>query len=133
MSNNEGWELISSYSRAQALEDGSLVDVSVMARKLGFKVPTAVTKAVWIDCCEWSDSDRQDLGQSTDGRLYDVLIMALRAVFAAQGDTDSIRFKMLRIPRERHATTAQEVELFGRIGPGDDPSPVITIGFSDDF
>lgn len=130
---NENWELISSYSRAQALEDGSLVDVTEVAKKLGFKVPVAVTQAVWVDCCEWSESDERGLGQTTEGRLHDVLMMALRAALAAQGETDRVRFKMLRVPRDAGATTAKGVELVATIGPGDDPSPVVTIGFSDDF
>lgn len=39
--------VIHSYSRAQAIEDGVLVDVSSMAKEAGFIWPVAVTAAVW--------------------------------------------------------------------------------------
>jgi hypothetical protein len=40
---NEDDDLIYAYTRAQALADGVLVDVSQMAREAGFKFPTAIT------------------------------------------------------------------------------------------
>ena len=40
-------QLIVAYSRANALDDGVLVDVSTVAGEAGFKYPTAVTRAVW--------------------------------------------------------------------------------------
>ena len=39
--------VISVYTRAQAIEDGILVDVSETAREAGFKIPVAITRAVW--------------------------------------------------------------------------------------
>ncbi len=38
---------ISAYSRAQAIEDGILVDVSDTAREAGFNIPVAITRTVW--------------------------------------------------------------------------------------
>ena len=38
------------YSRAQAVEDGVLVDVSKIAREAGITFPVAVTCAVWEQC-----------------------------------------------------------------------------------
>ena len=35
------WEVISTYTRKQALEDGSLIDVTDYALMCGFKIPTA--------------------------------------------------------------------------------------------
>ena len=35
------------YTRAQAIEDGELIDVSKTAKQTGFKLPVAVTRAVW--------------------------------------------------------------------------------------
>ena len=66
--------LIHAYTRADALADGSLVDVTTVAREAGFTVPVAVTRAVWLDCVAWAD----DGGACQDeaGRLWDVLWMA---------------------------------------------------------
>ena len=40
-------DLIHSYTRAQAIEDGVLVDVSDVATEAGFKLPVAITRAAW--------------------------------------------------------------------------------------
>ncbi len=40
-------EVISSYSRAQAIEDGVLVDISGLAREAGFRYPVAVSRGVF--------------------------------------------------------------------------------------
>ena len=39
--------IFSTYSRAQAIEDGILVDVSDTAREAGFTIPVALTRTVW--------------------------------------------------------------------------------------
>ena len=44
--------LVHAYTRAQAIEDGCLVDVSETAREAGFKVPVALTAAVWAELRE---------------------------------------------------------------------------------
>jgi hypothetical protein len=45
-------DLIHVYTRAQAIEDGQLVDVSEWARRAGFCIPVAVTRTVWGQCIE---------------------------------------------------------------------------------
>ena len=45
-------EIIYAYTRAQAIEDGELVDVSETARESGIKFPVAVTRAVWAKYVE---------------------------------------------------------------------------------
>jgi len=39
-------DIIFSYTRAQAIEDGVLVDVSELAREASFRYPVAVTQGV---------------------------------------------------------------------------------------
>ena len=50
-------EVISTYSRAQAIEDGVLVDAGDMARQAGFRFHIAITPAAWSDCVVWTDAD----------------------------------------------------------------------------
>ena len=38
---------LSAYTRAQAIADGILVDVSETAREAGFNIPVALTRTVW--------------------------------------------------------------------------------------
>jgi len=74
-------EVISTYSRAQALEDGVLVDAAPTAREAGFKWPVAITSAAWADCVAWSDADSErQVHQDQSGRLWDVLFMAQHAI-----------------------------------------------------
>ncbi|MEU9837100.1 DUF6573 family protein [Streptosporangium sp. NPDC048047] len=47
-------EIIAAYSRADALADGSLVDVSDASP---FRWPTALTRAAWEDCVAWTEAD----------------------------------------------------------------------------
>ena len=74
-------EVISTYTRAQAIEDGVLIDTGRMAQEAGFKWPVAVTSAAWADCIAWTEDDsEQQVYQDQSGRLWDVLFMASHAI-----------------------------------------------------
>ena len=121
------WPVISSYSRAQAIEDGMLVDVSETAREAGFKVPVAMTAAAWADCVQWTADDNARKGHCQDeaGRLWDVVYMARKAV---EGKACSdLLYSLYRVPREGRGMRARLVQLRMTIGPGDTVAPVITI------
>lgn len=104
-------DVIFSYSRAQAVDDGVLVDVSELAREAGFRFPVALTTSVHHLCMPSAKSH-----EDYKGRLWDVLNM-LR--FAAGRGGDDIRFKV-KIGRKL-------VVLKALCGPGDNAEPVITI------
>jgi hypothetical protein len=44
--------LIAAYTREQAIEDGTLVDVSKLAKEAGFRFPVAMTAAAWLAAVE---------------------------------------------------------------------------------
>jgi hypothetical protein len=111
------------YSRAQALEDGSLADVSDLARDAGFGAPVALTAAVWADCVAW-DNAHEIATQDETGRLWDVLAMARLAARSAP-DASRTTFSVLRIA-SGHLRPSR-VRLALSIGPGDHGEPVITI------
>lgn len=79
-------ELIHVYTRARAIADGVLFDVSDVAGEMGFRVPMATTAAVWSDCVTWSadDSDSQ-ITQDEHGRLWDLLWSAFNSARCARG------------------------------------------------
>ena len=108
-------EPIYSYSRAQALTDGVLVDVSERARCHGIKYPTACTHGVWalIDCLPESDTDTL-AGIVRDVRAEEVLRVMLAATRQVHG-TDRVAFEALG------------AALWAQCGPGDTDAPVITI------
>lgn len=118
--------LVHTYSRAQAIEDGLLVNVSEIAAEAGFRPPVAMTRAVWADCVEWSEEDnRRQVYQDAQGRLWDVVWMAAQA--ARRGQGNRLAFQLYRVQRGGKSFRPRLVTLHLRIGPGDDPEPVITI------
>jgi hypothetical protein len=68
-------DLIHRYSRADALADGVLIDVSAVAWEAGFKVPVALTAAAWTKCVAVPPGVAC---QDEAGRLWDVLTSAIR-------------------------------------------------------
>ena len=68
-------DLIHSYTRADALRDGVLIDVSAVAREAGIRYPVALTQAVWERCVAVPPGVRC---QDEAGRLWDVLWRAIR-------------------------------------------------------
>ena len=120
--------VISSYSRAQAIDDGTLVDVSETAREAGITFPVTVTRAVWEDCCEWTEADdakKGNYGQSVRGRLWDVVSM-LRFAIRCGGSRDTLHYRLSRIPRPG-CGAKRLVVLKSICGPGDSAEPVITV------
>lgn len=120
---------IYAYTRAQALEDGVLVDVSEIAEKAGFTVPVAVTRAVWERYIEWiddEDSDKQTI-QHQEARLWDVLSMLMFAIKMNRSGAAQIIYKLAVIPRDGKSRSAKRIKLKSVIGGGDNLEPVITI------
>ncbi|UOE58030.1 DUF6573 family protein [Cytobacillus oceanisediminis] len=115
-------DYISIYTRAEALADGELVDVTSTAREAGFKFPVAVTRSVW-DGIVKPDKTAENRGESESGRLWDILFMLLVAIKRGQGDTSMVKYKVIATHKGRHKTH----ELVAVIGPGDTPEPVLTI------
>jgi len=115
------------YTRSQAIEDGVLVDVTHAAYGAGFRIPVAMTAAAWADCVAWDESDTQrQTQQDQAGRLWDVVWMAIQAARRA-GAAKRIAFRLHRIQRDGCSTKPELTSLHLHIGPGDDPSPAITI------
>ena len=122
---NEDWDVIHSYTRAQAIADGVLVDVSDLARKTGFKFPVAITEAVWTvieaipEVYKWTQNPRD--------RLFDVLTMAAYAArFKTNLNLVSFKVDMDTIQGRRI------VDLKMICGPVDHVEPVATIMFPEE-
>jgi hypothetical protein len=140
--NHSFWgEQIFRYTRAQAIADGVLVDLTsatddkgqLWCKQAGFKVPVAITRTAWAKTIEaggtWKphgDGEILELkgGQSLTGRLWDVIWMA-RVACGQAGDTDRITFQVLVDVNGdgRHET----VNLCALCSPGDDAMPLLTI------
>lgn len=115
MTDNIFGDLIYSYTRAQAIADGVLHDVSEQAQKSGYKYPVAVTDAVMQYLLPPDDNKVE----SFEGRLHDVLWMLYIGIKKAPQGTDRITFSVL--------FGRKKVQLQSVAGPGDEGEPVITI------
>ena len=120
--------VISTYTRAQAIEDGVLVDPGSMAKEAGFKWPVALTADAWADCVAWTDADsQQQVHQDQSGRLWDVVYMASHAIRTSKDSGDRLLFQLYRVPRDGQSTEAVLVTLKLIVGPGDSGEPVVSI------
>ncbi len=129
---DDDWVVISTYTRAEALADGALVDVSDEARKARWKFPVAITQALRTRL-EPNDLEKA-YGQSYAGRLWDVLWMAVVAAVRSK-DTSLIEYGLYIAEQQPGTKRLKQnlVHLWAMIGPGDEAEPVVTIGFPSDF
>ncbi|MBP7526773.1 MAG: hypothetical protein KA801_02545 [Syntrophorhabdaceae bacterium] len=116
-------DVIYKYTRAQAIEEGVLEDVTEVAKEAGVKVPVALTKAVWEGCIVPDERSRL-CGQSEAGRLWDVLSVFTCCARSAKPGTDTIFFTVRFIMKERQR---RNVRFKAVLGGGDEGGPVITI------
>jgi hypothetical protein len=119
---DEPFEIISRYTRAQALDDGGLVDVTAQAKEAGIKIPTAMTRAVWNQYVELTPAARE-AGNDMEGRRWDILWM-FRAAVLRQPEAREIYFQLNVVT---HRIEPSLVTLKAICDPGDDGTPVITL------
>ncbi len=115
-----GAEIISCYTRAQALADGVLVDCGTLAKEAGIKYPVVCTRTVWS---AYIEPDGIGDGQSVDGRLWDTLMLLRRGIKALSPGQNTVRFQVLYLIGGKRKLCALKAEC----GPGDSAEPVITI------
>ena len=116
-------DVIHSYTRAEALEDGALVDTGGMGREAGFTCPLALTADVQA-LIEDIPPGRQGY-DDLEGRKWDVVWMASRAAKGRIGrqvnESECIYKLILPHGRRKYAT------LKLTIGSGDEGEMVATI------
>jgi len=108
-------ETIYSYSRAQAIQDGVLVDLShVHSIRQHWKHPFACTSAVWGII----ENALQRPDQDSCGICHDISTMAKLAIPSAR-DAGQVLFTVIIIGK-KHAMKLH-------IGPGDTAAAVLTL------
>ena len=118
---------IYSYSRKQAISDGVLVDVSIMAREAGIKYPTAVTRRVW-DGLIVPDEDSRREDQCEPGRMWGVLWMLRMTIHTGESGNE-VRFPVTFVAADNRRTT---VTLKSICEPDDAGLPFVTLMFEDE-
>ena len=123
----DDWPIIFSYTRAQAIADGVLIDVTAQAAEVGFKVHTVVTDHLYGDYIV-PPAGLEGEGQSVEGRLHDLLFRTLLAAKAIKV-SDRAEFDVLFLMSPGRWDTVHVVAV---IGPGDQGEPVLTIMLPED-
>jgi|GEM_PF-316210 len=114
-------DLIFEYTRAQAISEGVLVDVSELARDAGFRFPIAMTESAWETCVRVPD---MVAGQDETGRLWDVLMVLRFSIAMAPVPGNETQFT---VAVRQTDDCAVDVDLKALCHPGDQAEPVITI------
>lgn len=109
----KGWR----KTREEALADGSLVDVSEFAEGIGFRVPVAVTRALFDRYISIPDDP------FSIARLFDVLVGLKWTTIGIEDDTDTVFFEVRLTKSSREV----KAELKSVVGPGDTVDSVVTI------
>jgi hypothetical protein len=138
-------DVIYSYTRKQAIEDGVLVDLTdpsftfrpglPILKEAGIRFPVAMTQTAFARTVQELDEPLPP-GQDISGRLWDVLTMFKHR--ARQNGGDLLLFPVsvqnwVRVNGKRTARVKLEnVQLKAVCGPGDTPEPVITIMLPDE-
>lgn len=114
-------ELISKYTRAQALEDGEQFDVSADKGAAVYKTAVYVTSALHAELKRGQGKD----AETYSARLWDVCYLLAKF---ARDRSDGARESDVKVGRRR-------LRVRGECGPIDidDARPAITLGFPSDF
>ena len=107
----DGAEIISAYTRRQAIEDGVLVQLSgpgyqgdqwipAMVAEAGFRYPVAMTTTAFCRYVSPLEGDDAKLAPCQDikGRLWDVLWMFKLAIWRTQTPRDVLHFSLRVVP-----------------------------------
>lgn len=130
----DGAEIISIYTRTDAINDGALIDVSdVTGPEFGINWPVAFTAAAHGDVIAWGGpGQRTGLCQDETGRMADAMLYVRQLLPAlcasAQQDGDASRaFKVLRVPGHGRGMKARLADLVVHLTLGDLGTPVLTV------
>lgn len=118
-------DVIHTYSRQQAIEDGTLVEIprSILA-EFGIRFHTALTRAVWN---KYVTVPAVLTGiQDETGRLADILVMFHLAAKHARPDSTQLMFQVV-VKQDATEQPASEITLKAIVDAGDDGKGAITI------
>lgn len=129
MSGDVFGDMISLYSRADAIRDGVLIEAdSNLCKEAGIKYPVAISDHLWAYI--EPDNLNEMPGQSVSGRLWDLLWMLRNAT--RQGG-DRITFRVIfQMKTGKTPTRQKTITIIAVCGPGDDGEPVITLILPED-
>lgn len=126
---SDEFEVVHSYTRKQAIEDGVLIDVTEQAKETGVKVPVAVSTTLYHQYIE-PPEELEGEGQSVEGRLHDVLLMTIKAA-KDRWEGSMVEFEVLFVMGE--GPKFEKTTCWAMTGPGDSGEPVMAIMLPEDY
>jgi Family of unknown function (DUF6573) len=114
-------DLIHRYTRADALRDGVLIDVTTTAQEAGIRWPVALTAVAWAKCVTVPPGVAC---QDEAGRLWDVVYLLRCAI--GQSDGQEVHFSV-HVRNDNREGNPPLVRLKAVCSPGDDGEPCITV------
>lgn len=124
-------DIIYSYTREQAINDGVLIPVNdQICREAGIRLPVCVTDHLWT--LIHPDNLNKMPSQSVEGRLWDLLW--LFTVSAKQnGGSSRLKYPCrFMIKRDGCPEKIEEYTIVAVCGPGDSGEPVLTLMLLED-
>jgi hypothetical protein len=118
------WEILSIYTRREALADGVQRDVSNLATEAGIRYPVFITQSAYAEAVTVPPGVQ---GQDEPGRLWDVLWMLAHALRQTKSDSNHLVLE-LSVCNSNEGEPAL-VRLSVVCGPMDfdNPKPALTI------
>lgn len=118
------WDVIYTYTRANAVADGIQVDVTKTAQEAGIRFPVFITRGVYE---AYVAVPPGVTGQDEAGRLWDIVWMLRFAILRSKPGAAYLPVALY--VRNSDHQPAQLVKLIAAAGPldVDNPAPAITV------
>ena len=122
------FEVVYTYTRAQAVADGVQVEVSKVAAEAGIRFPVFLTRTVYE---AYVTVPPDVIGQDEAGRLWDIVWMLRFAIIRSRPGADRLPVALYVRNDNRFSRL---VKLVATCGPLDidDPQPAITVMMPDE-
>ena len=122
------FELVYTYTRAQAIADGFQVDVTKTAQEAGIRFPVFLTRAVYDT---YVTVPPGVTGQDEAGRLWDLVWMTRFAIIRAKPGVDRLPVALYVRNDDLRSRLVKLVAVCGPLD-FDDPAPAITLMMHDE-
>ena len=123
-------DVIYSYSRADAVRDGVLIDITDIAKRFGFKYPVAITSNLYFTYIN-QNGGLNSVNQIDNTRLIDLLTAMYYSIKNCKDSKTN--FVTVKITIKPSPNETSEIEVWAHCGPADDYRLVITIMLPEDY
>src|SRR5512136_2488586 len=118
------WDVIYTYTRAQAIADGFQIEVSETASEAGIRFRVFLTRGVYEQCVAVPPGLT---GQDEAGRLWDIVWMLRFAITRSQPGTSRLTVALYVRNSDKHPARLTKLIATAGAVDVDDPAPAITV------